>query len=279
MRRVLQIGALVLLASLAVGLVLALVHEPAGRAVQPFSIRAQLSPREAQFGDTVVATLDVSGGRDPANIRVRSNFEPYAVTSRSRSVRTDGSGTVVRVVSRLRCLELECVPRKGAKSFLFRPAVVSYQGRTIVSSWPRLRVRSRVTTADVAAPVLRVPPPLAAPVQYRVSPDVTGFGLLALAGLLAAGGAALLLWVGLQRITPPRRRVAPLEQVLRELAASCANGDSGRRRRALEELASQLEPIDEPLSFESRVLAWGPRDPRPDAISDLTSRVRTAVRT
>ena len=74
-----------------------------------------------------------------------------------------------------------------------------------------------------------------------------------------------------------RSREAPLDRILHELAAVSTNGDSGRRRRALEELARELEPLDEPLSAESRVLAWAPADPRPETIADLTDRVRAAV--
>jgi hypothetical protein len=174
------------------------------------------------------------------------------------------------------------VPAGRAKTFHFRPVRVSYEDgsttRTATSSWPVLQVHSRVTAADVARPVLSVPAPVAAPARYRFSPTAAGWALIVVAVLLAASGAALLLSVGLRRIAPTPERVAPLERVLGELAASCSNGDSGRRRRALEDLARELEPLDEPLSLESRVLAWGPDDPQPAAISDLTTRVRTEVR-
>ncbi len=169
------------------------------------------------------------------------------------------------------------MPREQVKSFRFKPVRVSYGTTSAAQSWPPLRVHSRVTKADDAAPVLRIPPPAAAPDAYRISPNVLGYALLVLAGLLAVGGAALLLRVGLRRGSP-RRRVAPLDQALAELAASCTNGDSGRRRRALEDLARELEPLDESLSAESRVLAWGPAEPETAAISELTSRVRSEVR-
>jgi hypothetical protein len=286
-RRVLQVGALALLAGLAAGLALALLHRPAGGRVdlesRPLTVRGQLSPQDPQFGDTVVATLDVYADPsvDADSIRVRSAFGPYAVASRTRSVRSVGGVSVVRVVSRLRCLELACVPPGRVRTFRFGLARISYQrgsaARDVLWGWPKLRVHSRVTTADVTAPVLRVPPPVAAPAHYRVSPAATAYVLFVLAGLLGVGGAGLLLSVGLRKIAAPRRRVAPLERVLGELAASCSNGDSGRRRRALEDLARELEPLDEPLSEESRVLAWGPDDPRPEAISELTDRVRTEV--
>jgi hypothetical protein len=276
-----QIGALALLVGLAAGLTVALLHRPAtGHAEsRALTTHSQFTPQDPQFGDTVVATVSVSAGAgvDPAGVRVHSNFAPYTVVSRSRSIETAGGVSVVRVATTLRCLELGCLPRKAVKSFRFKPARISAGGTSVTQAWAPLRVHSRITKADSARSVLRVPPPAVAPVHYRVSPTAAGSVLLALAGLLAAAGAFLLLRVGLRRIAPARR-VAPLDQVLEELAASCANGDSGRRRRALEELARELEPLDEPLSVESRVLAWGPQEPRPEAVTDLTERVRKEIR-
>ena len=272
-RRLLQAGALALLVALGAGLTVALLHSPSQgeRGSDPLTVRTQLSPQDPQFGDTVVATLDVFGA--PTDVRVRSNFAPYDVVSRKRSVRTVGGQSFVRIVTRLRCLELSCLPRASIKTFRLKPVRISGKAH----AWPPLRLHSRITKADSAQPVLRVPTPAAAPARYRVSPTVAGTILLALAGLLAAGGVFLLLRVALRKIAPTRRPLPPLERVLAELAASSANGDSGRRRRALEELARELEPLDEPLSVESRVLAWGPDDPRPETVSDLATRVRQEV--
>jgi len=244
-------------------------------AAAPVAVQTQLSPQDPQFGDVVTATVAVTVpvGVDPSTVRVHAAFEPYEVLSRTRTSTPGG----IEVTSRLRCLDVRCVPRNPIKVFRFEPVRISSGGTTVTRPWPPLRVHSRVTKADEAAPVLRIPPPAAAPDSYRVSPDVFGYALLVLAGLLAVGGAALLVAVGLRRIAPARSRVAPLDRVLAELAASSANGDSGRRRRALEDLARELEPLDESLSAESRVLAWGPDEPRPEAVSELTSRVRTEV--
>jgi hypothetical protein len=272
-RRLLQAGALALLIALGAGLTVALLHGPSHGDLGsgPLTIRTQLSPQDPQFGDTVVATLDVFGA--PRDVRVGSKFAPYDVVSSRRSVRTVGGQSFVRIVTRLRCLELRCLPRAAVKTFRLKPVHVS----GAVHPWPPLRVHSRITKADSARPVLRIPPPAAAPARYRVSPTAAGTVLLVLAGLLAAGGVFLLLRVALRKIAPTRRPLPPLERVLAELAAASSNGDSGRRRRALEELASELEPLDEPLSVESRVLAWGPDDPRPEAVSDLAARVRQEV--
>jgi hypothetical protein len=286
-RRLLQLGGLALLVALAIGFGLSLAHRPSGARVdlggRAVSVRQELTPRDPQFGDTVVATIDVFA--DPSRVdgvQVKAGFGPYRVASSSRTVRTAGGVRVIHVEQRLRCLDLPCVPSGRVKAFHFEPVRVSYRegSRTqaVASPSPTLRVRSRVTAAELARPVLRVPAPVAAPDRYRLPPIATGYALLALAALLAAGGATLVLGVALRRIAPARRRVAPLERVLDELATASSNGDSGRRRRALEELARELEPLDEPLSIESRVLAWGPGDPQPEAISDFASRVRTAVR-
>ena len=273
MRRLLQAGAIALLIGLGAGLAVALLHRPSHGDVGSgrLTIRTRLSPQDPQFGDTVVATLDVYGA--PGDIRVRSEFAPYEVVARTRSVRTVGGESFVRVVSRLRCLEPTCVPRAAVKTFRLKPVRVSGEAH----AWPALHVHSRITKADSARPVLRVPPPAAAPARYRFSPTAAGTVLLALAGLLAAGGAFLLFRVALKKIAPTRRPLPPLERALAELSAASENGDSGRRRRALEELACQLEPLDEPLSLESRVLAWGPDEPRPETVSDLASRVRQEV--
>jgi len=273
-RRLVRAAALALLLALGAGLTVALLHAPSHGDLGsgPLTIRTQLSPQDPQFGDTVIATLDVSGAR--ANLRVRSNFAPYEVVSRRRSVRTAGGKPFVRIVTRLRCLELSCLPRASVKTFRLKPVRVSGKAH----AWPPLRVHSRITKADSARPVLRVPPPAATPARYRVSPTAAGTILLVLAGLLAAGGVFVLLRVALRKIAPTRRPLPPLERVLAELAASSSNGDSGRRRRALEELARALEPLDEPLSVESRVLAWGPDEPPPGAVTDLATRVRQEVR-
>ena len=288
-RRLVRYGALALLAALVAGLVVALVRQPERGRVdlggQALVVRPALTPRDPQFGDTVTAAVDVfadPGKLDTASIQVRTRFRPYVPVSSTRSVEHTGGAVVLHLSSRIRCLTLPCVPREKVQAFSFPPVRVSYREGSVTrvasSAWPALHVHSRVTAAEVARPVLRVPPPVAAEPSYRVSPDLAGYGLLALAALLAAGGAALLLRVALTHADRSKPRVPPLERVLVELAASCSNGDSGRRRRALEDLARELEPIDEPLSKESRVLAWGPREPQPDAISDLSDRVRTVVR-
>lgn len=280
-RRLLRIGALGLLVALAAGLAYALLSGSSRQRVdfggRTVLVRQELEPQEPQFGDTVVATTEVftAPGIDPDGVRLRTDFAPYEVASTSRTARQVGNASVVRVVTRLHCLVYACLPHARLKTFRFAPARISYGGGSVSKAWPALRVHSRLTKADAEHPVVRVPPPVAAPARFRGSPTAAGVVLLVLAALLAAAGAALLLRVGLRR--GPERRTPPLEQVLRELAASCSNGDSGRRRRALDALARELAPLDASLSAESRVLAWGPVEPQAAAIAELTDRVRTVA--
>jgi hypothetical protein len=111
--------------------------------------------------------------------------------------------------------------------------------------------------------------------DYRLPPSWSGYTLLALATVLAVAGATLVVRAGLRTRAPRLRRPEPLlDRILGELAAASANGDAARRRQALEQLARALEQVDGSLSTETRVLAWGKDEPRAEAISELTKRVR-----
>lgn len=284
-RRTLLVAAPALVGALTAAFLVAVLHRPGGtsapRGSHAVSVRAWLSPREPQFGDTVVAGADVlvdPSRVDPRSVQLRTGFAPYRLLSGGRSVRHSGGYAVVRVEESLRCLSVACVSSGTRKTFRFRPLRVSYREganrKTVSVSWPKLGVGSRVAAGDLAHPVLRAPSTPPAP-HYRFSPSVTGYALLALAGVLALGGAALVLRVALRAGAARLRRPEPLlDRILAELAAASSNGDSARRRHALEQLARALEPVDGPLSTESRVLAWGRDEPRSDAISELTKRVR-----
>jgi hypothetical protein len=150
---------------------------------------------------------------------------------------------------------------------------VAYRGGSRVLAWPPLRVDSRVGPVDIQRAVLRAPQP--GPVVHAAR-RVAGWSLLALAVVLATGGAALLLRLWLPGRPVRSREPPPLELALAEATASAAGGPV-RRRRALDALARELEPLDPPLSAESRVLAWAPPDPAADAIIDLAARVRKAL--
>lgn len=284
-RRALSVVALALAGALAAAFLIAALHRPGGGDVRPgphaVSVQAWLSPRDPQFGDTVHAGADVlvdPGRVDPRSVSLRTNFAPYRVLSAARSIRQSGGYSIVRLEQTLRCLSVTCTPAGPRKTFRFEPLRVTYREgsarKALSASWPALRVQSRVAASDLEHPVLRTPTAPPAP-DYRLPPSVTGYTLLVLATVLALAGAALLVRAALRARAPRLRRPEPLlDRILGELAAASVNGDAARRRHALEQLARALEQVDGSLSTETRVLAWGKDEPQPDAISELTKRVR-----
>jgi len=266
-----------------VAFAVAALHRPAQSTIRlgggPVAARRDIQPAEPQFGDPVVATIEVVVDQrrvDPGSVRIDERFTPYAVTASARSIRETGGVSILRVVDRLDCLDPACLPKGAAATFRFPRLRVAYPGGVLVAAWPPLRVHPRAQPADLLHPVLRVEPPQAH-VTYRVPPHLTGWALLALALALALGGLALFVWALLPWLRFARRRHGTsLERILDELTNGSTSGDGGRRR-TLEQLARELEPLDETLSFESHVLAWAPHEPEPAAISDLAQRVRMVV--
>lgn len=282
-KTILLLVALAVLAALA-GFAVAAFHRPAQSTVRvagrPVVVSREIEPAEPQFGDPVTATIEVVVDErrvDPRLVRIDVRFAPYAVTTSTRSTRRADGFSVLRVVDRLDCLDPACLPRHAAATFHFPHLRIAYPGRMLVAAWPPLRAHARVQPADLVHPTLRVDPPRVQG-SYRLPPRLTGWTLLAVALACLLGGLGLLLrtarpWLRFTR----RSSGTALERILAELTSASENGDSGRRRRTLERLARELEPLDEPLSFESHVLAWAPHDPEPEAISDLAERVRLAA--
>jgi hypothetical protein len=282
-KTILVLAASVVLASLAV-FAIAAFRRPAQSTVhvlgRPVAAIRRIDPAEPQFGDPVTATIEVVVDErrvDPRSVRVDARFAPYVVTTGTRSLRRADGFSIVQIVDRLDCLDSACLPKGAAATLRFPRLRVAYPGGTLVAAWPPLRTHARVQPVDLAHPTLRVGPPRAH-ATYRLPPRLTGWVLLAAAFVSLFGGLMLLVraarpWLRFSR----RPDGTTVEQILAELAGAGENGDTGRRRRTLERLARELEPLDEPLSFESHVLAWAPHDPGPEAISDLADRVRTVV--
>ena len=283
-RRTLAVAGLAVAAGLAAVFVVAALHRPEQAGVRiagrPVAALRSLTPTEPQFGDPVVATIELVVDQrrvDPRLVTFDARFTPFSVTSSTRSVRHEAGLTIVRVVDRLDCLDRACLPTDAAATFRFPHLQVAYPGGTLSEAWPAVRVHARLQAADLEHALLRVGPAQAHP-SFRLPPAATGWTLLGVAIACALGGVALLLRPALPALALGRPRGGtPLEEILRELANGRVNGDAGRRRRTLEQLARELEPLDAPLAFESRVLAWAPQEPAADTIADLTRRVRSVV--
>jgi hypothetical protein len=251
----------------------------------PIDMRTAFSPAEPQFGDPVTALVDVFvDGRtiDPTSVRLDLRVPPYVAVGHERSERTVGHVSVLRFATRIECVEIGCVPRGSIRDFAFPLLTIHYRERGVAQTaqiaWPQLHVHSRLSAALRTHPALRLTGLHSAPPSFRVSPRPAGIALLAVAALLGLAGAGLLLALAVAPLRARRRGPGPLERILLELQASGANGNTGRRRGALEQLALELATLDGALSQESRTLAWAPTEPPPDAIEELARRARELVR-
>jgi hypothetical protein len=275
-------GALVVVGVLAWALLRAPGTPELGLVQPPLEARTSFTRLDPQVGDAVVAAVDVLLDRseiDPASVRLAMRVAPYRVVGSTRTRHDTGATTLLHLERRLECLREPCVPLRPLKTFRFPDLVLRYRDgatpTTAVVAWPRLTVHSRLDAARRASPQLRLLARHSAPPSFRVDPHRAGVALLVVGALLGAAGVALLLWLAAAPLVARRRRIGPVERILRELQG--ANGDSGRRRTALEQLARELAPLDGPLSQESRVLAWAPHDPPPDAVDELARRARAVV--
>jgi hypothetical protein len=278
-------AALVALGALVVAGVLAWVFlrapgsPEAGLAQPPIEARTSFVPLDPQLGDPVTASVDVFLERseiDPASVRLAVRVPPYVVVGATKTRHDTGGTTVLHFERRLECLDEPCVSLTALKTFTFPNLVIHYTdagaATTAEVGWPRLAVHSRLDAARRSAPQLRLFQTRSAAPSFRVDPHRAGVALLAVAAVLGTAGIALLLWLVAAPLLARRRRVGSVERILRELQT--ANGDSGRKRSALEQLARELAPLDGALSQESRVLAWAPQDPPPDAVDELARRAR-----
>ena len=187
-------------------------NEPSVRlAGPPVSVARTLSPQDPQFGDTVTATIDlaVDGRRvDAGTVRVQTDFAPYGVVSTERTVRRTEDISALRFVYRLQCLNLACTPRgdRATVRLAALRTVYDTRGRSVAlrTEWPPLRVHSRVTSADLRRPFFRAAPPQVSAADYRLSPRPTGWALLVVALLLAAGGVGVVAWFELRGRRPSR---------------------------------------------------------------------------
>ena len=273
MRRALPVAALVLLVGLVAGLMVA--RPRAGW--NPQRSRRVGSQRARHRRRRSSGTRWLQPSTSPASIRRASacarTSPPYAVVS---TVRHAGDGSVPD-------REAAALPRGELRPTRSRQDVSVRTGARLV--------RAAIDDAQVAGAARpfadhegrrrRSGPPRSSSCRGpgRV-PGLAGRDGIPAPG---PGGAA----GGGRRVPPAQGRPAPcnahapprppLEQVLGELAAASRTATPAAGGARWRSWRSSSRPVDEPLSAESRVLAWGPEEPKPEAISDLTSRVRKGV--
>ena len=274
---------------------------PAGPAERPLDARGTFTPSNALFGDTVLATVEVTLDRervDPGSVSVRTDFSPWQAVVPPRAERQDaGTTTYLRSTYVLRCLDRSCAPASEEDVVQkFVPARVTYVARaakgastgpsTFRMDWPVLVVGSRYTASAGAAPpgssrwridLLSLPA-----VSYDVRPNVLVALLLAAAVLLAIVGVRLAYLAFPRKPAPVPAEPAepvltPLDRALALLEDPARVNGAGDQRRALEFVALELVSRgDLGLAQAARALAWSQPVPEVEKTSGLAARVRSA---
>jgi hypothetical protein len=251
------------------------------------SVRTSISPRSAQFGDPLVAVVDILFDRrhvDPRTkaIRIDAPFEPYEQVGSPVVLRTD-VGDLVRLRYRyvIDCLAPRCVPNGERREVELPPVRVFYNLKEIRSrandsaDWPTIQVGSRVSEFAVAGARWRasVDPPIA---TYRMSPGTLGAVLVAASALLVLAAAALgyrLLAPAAAEpeLVPVGSEAPPLERALAGVRVAFSNGAVSEQRKALEALARELGRVErDDLAARARRLAWSPARPPASEVERLT---------
>jgi hypothetical protein len=239
-------------------------------------VQAFIDPVAHRFADPVTAHVEAlvpTGQVNPGSLRIRPQFAPYRILSRTRTQTTSRGVARIRWRFRLVCLTEGCrPPAGGARSFDFAPVQVSFRRRDGV---PRVRIKdfhalrsvSRLSALDAPRERLTARPQPLPALSYRVSPERLSTVALIVAALLALLGAVLL-WRTFSELVVERllaRRLSRLGPVQRQLALlrrAVARSDDEGRRRALDalsvELASNGNGTDA-LAVGARRLAWSSR--------------------
>jgi hypothetical protein len=253
---------------------------------QPFAASTSVSPTAVSFGDRLGARLDVvvdPRAVDIGSVEVRPRFGLNRVAGATLK-QTHGAGELLSYRYVLECLLPGCAPQSARVARRFPPALVSYRlrdGQLINQQvrWPAYQLISRVTEAEKQHPLssLRFDASVPAP-SYRIAPNTLRALAVGLAGLLALA-AVVLAWIALRPHTAADRGQSGsrLEQALRAVRASTANGHHQERRKALGWLGRELRAVERPREADvARRLAWSEEPPTPRSAGEFATEVESA---
>ncbi|HZO33879.1 MAG TPA: hypothetical protein VFB17_02265 [Gaiellaceae bacterium] len=263
---------------------------PPSQAAGAPTVRTSYEPPAAQFGDLL--TLHIAARLDnrtllPGTFRLTSGVAPLTQLGRTTTTRTTrGHVTVISVSIPTVCIVNACVAGRGETRIRLPVVTAVVTGtdgrpRPISTTWPKLLIGSRVTTADLArkAPPLRADTVPAA-ATYRIAPRRLGWLLDGAAVLLAAAG----IWFGARQIAAIVRarrmpaEVDPLAEALRYLREA-GSRQAPDRRRALGLLARVLERRGLEQADASNELAWSRPAPSAESAAELASQIDERART
>jgi hypothetical protein len=281
MRRTLLVGAAAAAAAVAAVLLLARGGSaPAIAATAPIAVRATFDRAVVEFGDPftaqVVVTLDRNAVR-PQTLKITNDVAPLTALAAPVTVRTVTGGLeTVSITQQVACFTDPCLaptitlPKVHA-SATSASGVVS----TRTTAWRRLQMRSRVTSADLAASTPRFAADTSpGPPAYRVAP-ATATRVLEIVAALGAAGAVALLALEASAFSRRRRRAVTGDELARalRLAREAEGRPTPDRRRALALLARLLRSRDGALGSAASDLAWSEPAPEPPAVEELVARV------
>ena len=264
-----------------------------------------VAPREVLFGDTVRARFEIVVDKervDAESVRISADFAPWEVVGKAATGRQDDGDTAyLRTTYVLRCVSGTCVPSGQSARHGFRPARIAFgaprdqqtEESSIELPLPAIRVYSRFAAASRDADPFESPwraDVLSLPaVSFGLAPGRLLAVLLGGAALAAVAGLALAYAAWPRRLPapppepappPPEPVLSPLEQALVLLERSIRTNGAADQRRALEQVAEQLELSDwgDPrLAREAKVLAWSEEAPPVEETTSLAARVRGAL--
>ena len=259
-----------------------------------FAVRADVTPHEHIFGDSLTAQIDVLLDRDfvkPETVRVEENFAPFQVRGKVRREREDlGNTTHLKFVYDLDCLSGErCLPKQEGKTFELPEARVSYvvtdigDRTTTRVRLPPLNGTSRLLGANLDDPAFRADPRQVPEPTYRASPTLLAAVALGLVGALVLAALVLLVPlvpIGFVQRWRERRRLArrtDLERALAHVRAT-SPAESEEVRPALERLASELGRVEnDDLAVQTRRLAWSEPPPVEDEIGGISDDIEQVI--
>src|SRR5438067_1448269 len=212
-----------------------------------FRLTASLHPGAVQYGDPVVADVEVDydpSTVEPSSIRVQPRFTPYVAGA--APVVQHLHGGAVRFRYSLLCVTDGCLPGNGPRLLQLRPVTATGLAgtRTVTATarWPALRISSRLAPADRTGRVRFHHPATPPAVHYRLAPGALAGGLIALAALSALAAVALAGRELARRSRTARRRGEPTPRCRAAELAAGALRRRGRARSLGEHLVRHVQP-------------------------------------
>ncbi|HVU76806.1 MAG TPA: hypothetical protein VHC67_04435 [Gaiellaceae bacterium] len=262
---------------LAVAAAAALVLAPAAPAA--VTLHAYVTPSRVGVGDPFTLTVDASAADAKGTLQVLASPGPFDQVAAPRVTR---SGSRVRLVEALVCVDRGCAPDARARRVALPALHASVGGSTVAAAAPVVTVVPRVPAADVSAARAPFRRQWAGPAAEPRLPFGLAAGLALALAVLCAGAGGWLVALELSRrgraATADPATAGGLRLALLLLRESAGRDAPDRRRAAdLASRAARSELGDGPADAATR-LAWSPPEPQPPQVEGLADRLEERTR-